>query len=74
MATMPRDRKNLKDSTRLENDLNIAVREVLGAFLAVVKCDVGDQSLGGATLNGNPGERDAVMGGDELTVNADSGR
>ncbi|MEB0078284.1 hypothetical protein QN386_10445 [Pseudomonas sp. CCI3.2] len=70
MAAMLRDRKNPEDEARLENDLNTAVREVLGASLAVVKWDVGDQSLGGATLNGNPGERDAVIrvSGQEISI------
>lgn len=70
MAAMLRDRKNPEDEARLENDLNTAVREVLGASLAVAKWDVGDQSLGGATLNGNPGERDAVIriSGQEISI------
>jgi hypothetical protein len=61
MAAMLRDRKNLNDGPKLENDLNTAVREVLGALLSVPKWNVSDQSLGGANLNGNPGERDAVI-------------
>ncbi|MBB1634909.1 hypothetical protein [Cupriavidus sp. UME77] len=70
MAAMLRDRKNPEDEARLENDLNTAVREVLGASLAVAKWDVGDQSLGGATSNGNPGERDAVIrvSGQEISI------
>lgn len=70
MAAMLRDRKNPKNDARLENDLNTAMREVLGASLAVVKWDVADQSLGGATLNGNPGERDAVIrvSGQEISI------
>lgn len=70
MAAMLRDRKNPEDEARFENDLNTAVREVLGASLAVAKWDVGDQSLGGATLNGNPGERDAVIrvSGQEIAI------
>ncbi|KWB20845.1 hypothetical protein WL32_17095 [Burkholderia cepacia] len=70
MAAMLRDRKNPEDEARLENDLNTAVREVLGASLAVVKWDVSDQSLGGATSNGNPGERDAVIrvSGQEISI------
>ena len=70
MGAMLRDRKNPKNDARLENDLNTAVREVLGASLAVVKWDVADQSLGGATLNGNPGERDAVIraSGQEISI------
>lgn len=70
MAAILRDRKNLDDEARLEDDLNTAVREVLGASLAVVKWDVADQSLGGATSNGNPGERDAVIrvSGQEISI------
>lgn len=70
MAAMLRDRKNPEDEARLEDDLNTAVREVLGASLAVAKWDVADQSLGGATANGNPGERDAVIrvSGQELSI------
>ncbi|MCX7292767.1 hypothetical protein [Janthinobacterium sp.] len=70
MAAMLRDRKNAKDKARFENDLNTAVRELLGASLAVVKWDVSDQSLGGATSNGNPGERDAVIrvSGQEVSI------
>jgi len=46
------------------------VREVLGARLAVAKWDVADQSLGGATENGNPGKRDAVIraSGQEISI------
>ncbi|MFL9886182.1 hypothetical protein PQR66_24290 [Paraburkholderia agricolaris] len=70
MAAMLRDRKNPEDEARFENDLNTAVREVLGASLAMVKWDVADQSLGGATTNGNPGERDAVIrvSGQEISI------
>ncbi|HEY6927025.1 MAG TPA: hypothetical protein VI653_26345 [Steroidobacteraceae bacterium] len=70
MAAMLRDRKNPEEEARLEDDLNTAVREVLGASLAVVKWDVGDQSLGGTTSNGNPGERDAVIrvSGQEISI------
>lgn len=70
MGAMLRDRKNPANEARLENDLNTAVREVLGASLAVAKWDVGDQSLGGATANGNPGERDAVVraSGQEICI------
>ena len=70
MAAMLRDRKNSEDEARLENDLNTMVREVLGASLAVAKWDVADQSLGGATENGNPGERDAVIrvSGQEISI------
>lgn len=70
MAAMLRDRKNPANEARLENDLNSAVREVLGASLSVAKWDVCDQSLGGATANGTPGERDAVirMSGQEISI------
>lgn len=70
MAAMLRDRKNPEDEARFEDDLNSAVREVLGASLAMAKWDVADQSLGGATSNGNPGERDAVIrvSGQEISI------
>jgi len=61
MKAMLRNRKNPKDEASFENDLNTAVREVLGASLAAAKWNVSDQSLGGTTVNGNPGERDAVI-------------
>lgn len=70
MAAMLRGRKNREPKAKLEDDLNTAVREVLGARLAVVKWDVADQSLGGATSNGNPGKRDAVIrvSGQEISI------
>ncbi|KAF1037017.1 MAG: hypothetical protein GAK33_03501 [Burkholderia lata] len=70
MASMLRDRKHAEDEAKFEDDLNTAVREVLGASLAVVKWDVADQALGGATANGNPGERDAVIrvSGQEISI------
>ena len=65
-----RDRKNPEDEARFEDDLNTAMRKVLGASLAVAKWDVADQSLGGATANGNPGNRDAVIrvAGQEIAI------
>jgi hypothetical protein len=70
MAAMLRGPKNPKNYAKFEDDLNSAVREVLGARLAVAKWDVADQSLGGATSNGNPGERDAVIrvSGQEISI------
>ncbi|BDC83294.1 hypothetical protein [Aeromonas hydrophila] len=70
MAAILRDRKKPQDKAKYEDDLNTAVREVLGARLAVVKWDVADQSLGGVTSNGNPGERDAVIrvSGQEISI------
>lgn len=70
MQAMLRDRKNPEDEARFEDDLNAAVREVLGAFLAVAKWDVADQSLGGITANGSAGERDAVIrvSGQEISI------
>lgn len=70
MAGMLRDRKNPEDEAKFEDDLNTAVREVLGASLAVAKWDVADQSLGGVTANENPGERDAVIrvSGQEISI------
>ncbi|MDE2252922.1 MAG: hypothetical protein KGL42_01435 [Betaproteobacteria bacterium] len=61
MSAMLRDKKNPEDEARFEDDLNTAVRKVLGASLAVAKWNVADQSPGGATDNGNPGRRDAVI-------------
>ena len=70
MAAILRDRKNPEDEARFEDDLNTAMRKVLGASLAVAKWDVADQSLGGATANGNPGNRDAVIrvAGQEIAI------
>lgn len=70
MAAMLRDRKNTEDEAKFEDDLNSAVREVLGASLSVAKWDVADQSLGGSTSNGNPGERDAIIrvSGQEIAI------
>lgn len=70
MASILRDTKNEADETRFEDDLNTAVREVLGASLAVAKWDVADQSLGGQTAKGNLGERDAVIrvAGQEIAI------
>ena len=41
-----------------------------GHSLPLAAIDVGDQSLGGATSNGNPGERDAVIrvSGQEISI------
>lgn len=70
MKTILRDRKYSQNMAKYEDDLNTAVREFLGARLAVTKWDVADQSLGGATQNGNPGERDAVIrvSGQEISI------
>ena len=70
MAAMLRDRKDPTDEARFEDDLNTAVRVVLGASLEIAKWDVADQSLGGATKAGNPGERDAVIrvSGHEIAI------
>ena len=61
MAAMLRCRENTENDAKLENDLNTAVRVVLSASLSVHKWHVRDQSLGGVTASGNPGERDAVI-------------
>lgn len=70
MAAMLRGRKDPEDDARLENDLNSAVREVLNASLAIVRWNVSDQSLGGYTAKGNPGERDLIIrsGGSEIAI------
>jgi tetratricopeptide (TPR) repeat protein len=53
-----------------EDDLNSAIRELLGARLHFLNWTVPDQSLGGHTAAGNPGERDLVLKRDsaELAV------
>ena len=53
-----------------EDDLNSAIRELLGARLHFLNWTVPDQSLGGYTAAGNPGERDLVLKRDsaELAV------
>jgi hypothetical protein len=70
MAGMLRDRKDPANDARLEDDLNTAVREVLNASFKMVKWNVSDQSLGGLTAKGNPGERDLVIraSGSEIAV------
>lgn len=70
MAGMLRDRKDPMREARFEDHLNTAVREVLNASLNVAKWNVSDQSLGGITANGNPGERDLVIrsAGKEIAV------
>ncbi|MEN5070160.1 hypothetical protein [Stenotrophomonas sp. TWI1183] len=59
-----------KSNAKFENDLNTALKEILGAYLAFIKWDVADQSLGGSTKKGNPGERDLVIraSGQEIAV------
>jgi len=44
-----------------EDDINSLLREVLTARLSFLKWHVADQSLGGYTGRGNPGERDIVI-------------
>ena len=58
------------DRAPREDDLNSAVRELLGARLHFLNWTVPDQSLGGYTAAGNPGERDLVLKRDsaELAV------
>jgi hypothetical protein len=53
-----------------EDDLNSAIRELLGARVNFLNWTVPDQSLGGYTAAGNPGERDLVLKRDsaELAV------
>ncbi|WP_425928734.1 hypothetical protein [Pseudomonas sp. NyZ201] len=70
MGAMLRERKGSMNLARFEDDLNTAMREVLAALLTVTKWDVADQSLGGVTANGNPGERDAVIrvSGQEISI------
>ena len=70
MVAMLRGRTNADDEAKIENDLNTAMRAVLGAALSVQKWDVADQSLAGSTARGNPGERDAVVrvSGQEIAI------
>lgn len=70
MGAMLRHTKNPNDEVKFEDDLNTAVRELLGASLAMIRWNVADQSLGGATANGNPGKRDAVIraSGQEIAI------
>lgn len=70
MSAMLRNRTNPKDEAKFEDDLNTAVREILNASLTVTKWNVADQSLGGSTPKGNPGERDAVIrvSGQEISI------
>ncbi len=86
MGAILRDRPNVKRAPRcnkclrtvraprsnakFENDLNTALKEILGAYLAFIRWDVADQSLGGSTKKGNPGERDLVIraSGQEIAV------
>jgi hypothetical protein len=59
-----------RDRAPREDDLNSAIRELLGARLHFLNWTVPDQSLGGFTAAGNPGERDLVLKRDsaELAV------
>lgn len=62
MSAMLRTRRGADNDIKLENDLNTVVREILRVSLTLPKWSVSDQSLGGKTAGGNPGERDAVIG------------
>lgn len=70
ISAMLRPRGNLKDNLKFEDDLNSAVRIILDAHLSFVKWSASDQSLGGQTSVGNPGERDIVIkaSGQELAI------
>ncbi|HHA2535523.1 TPA: hypothetical protein ACOEBE_003202 [Stenotrophomonas maltophilia] len=61
MAKILRERASKSSESKYEDDLNTAVREILGAHLDIIRWNVADQSLGGATARGNPGERDLVI-------------
>ncbi|WP_128095308.1 hypothetical protein [Stenotrophomonas sp. HMWF003] len=63
-------RQDPRKDAKYENDLNTALKEILGARLAFIRWDVADQSLGGATERGNLGERDLVIraSGQEVAV------
>ncbi|GAB3446728.1 hypothetical protein [Insolitispirillum peregrinum] len=70
MAPILRDRNDPNNEAKFEDDLNTAVRALLRASFAVVQWNVCDQSLGGVTVKGNPGERDIVIraSGQEIAV------
>ena len=51
-----------------EDDLNSAIRELLGSRVHFLNWTVPDQSLGGYTAAGNPGERDLVLKRDSAEV------
>lgn len=53
-----------------EDDVNAVVRQLLASRLAFLNWEVSDQSKGGYTAKGNPGERDVVIHKDscELAV------
>lgn len=51
-----------------EDDLNSLLRELLTAQLSFIKWHVSDQSLGGFTARGNPGERDLIIKYDQVTL------
>lgn len=53
---------------RSEDNLSALVQAILGARLSYIGWDVGDQSLGGFTAKGNPGERDLTLRKDTVVV------
>lgn len=70
MATVLRHRKTPLNDAKYEDDLNTMVRELLNASLSIPGWHAADQSQGGATANGNPGKRDAVIcaAGQEVSI------
>jgi hypothetical protein len=52
----------------LEDDVTAVFKEILNARLRIVKWALGDQSKGGVTGAGNPGERDLVIANDTATL------
>jgi len=52
----------------LEDDVTAVFKEILNARLRIVKWALGDQSKGGVTAGGNPGERDLVIANDTATL------
>lgn len=51
-----------------EDDVTVLIREILGARLHVVGWSVSDQSKGGFTAKGGPGERDLEIKKDNTTL------
>ena len=59
--------RNMEMDSR-EDDLNALVREFLTARLTFLDWSVSDQSQGGFTASGNPGERDLILKKDSTTL------
>lgn len=70
MAPVLRHRTASLNDAKYEDDLNTMVRELLNASFSIPGWHAADQSLGGSTVNGNPGRRDAVIcaAGQEVSI------